>query len=299
VPAFTLEPTGAFDLSAAASFGFGPTEGADLPARPELALAFCTDDLRGHAGVELRQAAPDEPVEAELHGDADVAAVRRQVARVLSLDHDGEAWAAVGERDPLIGRLQAQYPGMRPVLFHSPWEAACWAVISARRPAAQAARVRDELGARLGATFELLGEERYAFPAPQALLDVAEGPALPEVKARRLREIARAALDGALDQRALIALDPEDAMARLQALPGIGPFYATLIVVRATGHADVLPAGEGRTLAAAGHFKGLGRPATAEELAEMAEAWRPFRTWASVLVHAAGRRAGLRPPGRR
>jgi DNA-3-methyladenine glycosylase II len=188
---------------------------------------------------------------------------------------------------------------MRPVLFHSPYEAACWAVISARRPAAQGAKVRDELSAALGASFQLHGERLHAFPTPEALLGVREAPGLPEVKAARLRDIAQAALDGALDQAELIALDPAEAMERVQELPGIGPFYATLIVVRATGHADVLPAGEGRTLAAAGHFKGLGRPATPEELAEMAEAWRPFRTWASVLVHAAGRRAGLRPLGRR
>ena len=32
--------------------------------------------------------------------------VRRQAARSLSLDHDGTDWPAVGERDPVIGRLQ-------------------------------------------------------------------------------------------------------------------------------------------------------------------------------------------------
>jgi DNA-3-methyladenine glycosylase II len=298
VPGFTLHPTGAFDLARAATFGFGPTQDADLQPRREMALAFCTDDFHGHAGVELRQPEPDGPVAAEVQGSDDLAAVERQVARVLSLDHDGVAWEAVGERDPVIGKLQAEHRGMRPVLFHSPYEAACWGVVSARRPAGQAAKVRDELSAQRGATFTLLGDTLHAFPTPEALLDVTEQPGLPEVKAARLRGIAQAALDGLLDQEALIALEPAEAMERVQRLPGIGPFYATLVVVRATGHADVLPPGEPRTLAGMGHFYGLGRPATPEELEAKAEDWRPYRTWASVLLHAAGRRAGLRPPPR-
>ena len=52
---------------------------------------------------------------------------------------------SVGERDPVIGALQRAHPGQRPVLFHSPYEAAAWSVISARRPAAQGAKVRAAL----------------------------------------------------------------------------------------------------------------------------------------------------------
>ncbi|MEA2296620.1 MAG: hypothetical protein QOE86_4259 [Solirubrobacteraceae bacterium] len=293
VPGFTIHPTGAFDLAAAAGFGFGPTTGADRPAEPRMALAFCTDDLAGHAGVELIQD-PAGEIRAEVQGGADLAMVERQVARVLSLDHDGAAWAAVGERDPVIGRLQAELPGLRPVLFHSPYEGAAWAIISARRPAGQAATTRFALAQALGATFQLHGHTLGAFPAPERLLEVEPMPGLPEVKAQRLRELARAAIDGRLDQPALIALDPEEALARMRELPGIGPFYASLIVVRALGHADVLAPDEPITKAATERYYG-----TDDVRAVGDERWRPFRTWASVLVHAAGRRAGLRAPPRR
>src|SRR5205085_1133386 len=63
---------------------------------------------------------------------ADAERVIAQAARVVSLDHDGTGYAALGERDPVIGRLQRTSGYLRPVLFHSPYEAACWAVISAR-----------------------------------------------------------------------------------------------------------------------------------------------------------------------
>ena len=40
---------------------------------------------------------------------------------------------------------------------------------------------------------------------------------------------------------------------------------------------------------AAGHFYGLGGPATVEQLTALAEAWRPFRTWATVLLRSSPR----------
>lgn len=42
--------------------------------------------------------------------NADPDAVRGQVARILSLDVDGRAFPAVGERDPMIGRVQPRQP---------------------------------------------------------------------------------------------------------------------------------------------------------------------------------------------
>ena len=75
-------------------------------------------------------------------------------------------------------------------------------------------------------------------------------------------------------------------MAELQSLPGIGPFYANLVVVRAAGFADVLPTNEPKLLAAVGDRYELGHPATVAELTAIGEAWRPRRTWAAVLVRA-------------
>ena len=81
--------------------------------------------------------------------------------------------------------------------------------------------------------------------------------------------------------------------ARVETLAGIGPFYADLILVRATGIADALPREEPRILGYVGHYYDLGGPATMPQLAEIAERWAPFRTWAVVLIRVAGDRAGL------
>ncbi len=283
---FAIEPRGPFSLERAAGFGFGPTTGAAPRFDGFMRLAFVVDGYREHAGVVLRQEG-DGAVLGELTGKADVGVVRSQVARVLSLDHDGDAWMGVGSRDPVIGRLQRELPGLRPVLFHSPYEGAAWSIISARRQARQAASVRRRLAEGNGASFELGGEALEAFPLPEALVALESFQGLDGVRLQRLQALARTAAAGSLDVERLLALGPVAATEEVLGLPGIGPFYAGLIVVRATGFADVLPANEPKVLDAAARFYGLEHRPEPSEFADLAEAWRPFRTWACVLLRVA------------
>jgi DNA-3-methyladenine glycosylase II len=98
----------------------------------------------------------------------------------------------------------------------------------------------------------------------------------------RLHGIARAALEGRLERESLLSMEPEEALAELRELPGIGPFYAALILLRAVGTTDVLATGEPRLR---GRVEELYDGAALEDVAER---WRPFRTWVSVLLRAGG-----------
>lgn len=287
---FTIEPRGPFSLALAASHVFGPREPA--PVVPLMRLAFCVDGFHELAGVVLTEG-PAGSVVGEVHGATDVAAVRDQVARIVSLDHDGRAWPAVGERDPLIGRLQARYPGFRPVLHYSPYEAAAWAILAGHRSGRQANSLRRRMGEALGATFELAGAPLSAFPTPSAILDAASLPVPSIEQDRRLRAVARAALDGVLDPARLRTLDPEAARAQVQALPGLGPFYAGLVAIRAVGPTDAASVEEPRLLTALHHYLGDEAPADAAALAQRMETWRPFRTWAVVLIRRAAYEDGI------
>lgn len=287
---FVITPRGTFSLAEAATFGFGQRDDGAFDG--VMRLAFGLDGTGRHAGVELRQ----DPATGSVHGTvrgsgaADLAAVQRQVERVLSLDYDSAEFLRAGERDPVLGRLQAAAPGLRPPLFYSPYEAAAWAVLSNRRPARQMRQVRDRLSRAHGAVFDLAGQQLAAFPAPAALLGVTEFPGVAPERIIRLHGVARAALDGQLDPARLRGLDPDAAIADLRSIPGIGPFSSELIVIRAAGFADVLPSAEPRALELAGRLYGLGGPATPEQLRGLAEPWRPFRTWAVVLIRAVTRR---------
>lgn len=288
---FTITPRGPFSLAEAATFGFGQRDDGGWDG--VMRMAFCLDGYQGHAGVEVRQDAAGT-----VHGTAQVRgggldAVVRQVARVLSLDHDATAFLRVAERDPVIGRLQAAAPGLRPPLFYSPYEAAAWAVLSARRPARQMQQIRRRLSEAHGEVFELAGEQLAAFPSPRQLLSVSSFPGIPQDKIRRLHGVADAALAGRLDVGHLRALGPEQAMAELQQINGIGPFYSALVVIRGTGFTDVLPVQEPKARELTAQLYQLDAPPGPEEFARIAEPWRPFRTWAVVLIRAvAGRILG-------
>jgi len=281
---FTLEPRGPFSLALAASHVFGPREPALVV--PLMRLAFCVDNLRELAGVVLTEG-PAGSIVGEVQGVADLAAVRDQVARILSLDHDGTGWPAVGERDALIGQLQGRYPGFRPVLHDSPYEAAAWAILAGHRSGRQANVLRGRLAESLGTSFDLAGTRLSAFPTPMAILDAPSLPLPSAEQDRRLRAVARAALDGLLDPARLRGLDPDVARAQVQALPGLGPFYAGLVAIRAVGPTDAASVEKPRLLAALRHYLGDAAPADTTALAARMDRWRPFRTWAVVLIRRA------------
>ena len=148
--------------------------------------------------------------------------------------------------------------------------------------------VRQRLSEAHGQVFELAGQSVAAFPTPQALLRVKELPAIPGDKLDRLRGVAEAAVAGRLDAARLLEAGPEAAMSELQEINGIGPFYSALIAIRGTGFADVLPVAEPRALALVARLYGLEEPVPAEKFSEIAEPWKPLRTWAVVLIRAAG-----------
>jgi DNA-3-methyladenine glycosylase II len=282
---FTIRPSGSFSLEEAANFGFG--QRMDTKWDGVLRFAFCVDGHREQVGVEIRQEHLD--VDCLMHGEADSSVVERQVARVLSLDYDGEAFLEVGRHDPIIGRLQAVAPGLRPPLLYSPYEAASWSIISARRPARQMAEVRRQLSEAHGRIFELAGQRMAALPLPEQLRAVHTFPGLTPEKIGRLHGVARAAMDGQLDVGRIQAMGPDVAMEDLRSLKGIGPFHSALIVMRGSGFADV-PVAEPQALEIAGRLYGLSGPPSEDEFLQMAERWKPFRTWAIVLIRAAGPR---------
>lgn len=150
------------------------------------------------------------------------------------------------------------------------------------------AEVRRELSQAHGATFQVAGEATSAFPTPRQLLDVASFPGIADERLARLHGVAQAALSGQLDADRLVSLGPESAMVDLKQIKGIGPFYASLVVIRATGFADVLPRDEPMVRALVTKLYKLDGPCSPEQLDEIAEPWRPLRTWAAVLIRAAG-----------
>ncbi len=287
-----LHVDGPFSLDAAAAFGFGPNTGRPKPDEHLMRLAFVTDDMEHQAGAVLRQERGGSLL-IEISGVPDPSPAADQVRRILSVDRPADGWIEAGHKDPVLGALQARHAGLRPVLFHSPYEAAAWGIIAQRRHRTQATALRRRLSAELGRPFELAGQTEYAFPLPERLRLLAAFPGMEPARVARLRGVAERALGGELDPGRLAALEPESALARLRAIPGIGPVYAGLILLRAVGVSDALTLGEPRLPSYLRHYYQLPDIPGDDAIRRLAEPWRPFRTWAGVLIRVAGDADGV------
>ncbi|MFD9703784.1 DNA-3-methyladenine glycosylase family protein [Lentzea sp. NPDC059081] len=251
---------GPWSLATSRAFweGFTPSE---LPRHDGEALrsTFLVEGEWRRASVSVTQRGATAVLELSGDGDLDLAAA--QVCRFLSLDVDGSGWPAVGARDPVIAGAQKAFSGLRPCGFYSPYEAAAWSVLAQRTSMAQAAEVKAALSVD------------GVFPSPAELrsLDLD----LPGRKQEYLRAVADAALDGLLDAATLRAMKPAVAVLAVQQVKGLGPFAAELVVLRGANEPDAVPHNESRLTDEV--RERYGRP-----LAEVSEAWRPYRTWASV-----------------
>ncbi len=78
----------------------------------------------------------------------------------------------------------------------------------------------------------------------------------------------------------------------LSSLPGVGPWTAHLVALRAAGHLDAFPAEDLGLRRAASLLSG--RDVSSRELVSMAEAWRPYRAVAAMHLWASLRHAQTR-----
>lgn len=251
---------------------------------PEPLVTAFTDDA-GDA-VAFRAVWTGEVVEVDFRSDLPAAQVEAHAARVLSLDVDASGLSEVAERDPVVARLLEGAEGRRPVCFGTPFEAAVWAVLSQRVSMAQARRVKEALAAALGTRMQIGGEEVIAFPGPAALAELDEFPGLWASKLERIRGLATVALAGDLDPAFLRSLDLDAAITHLESLPGIGPFGAMLVLARGAGHPDVPVPTLRRFRQAVAAAYDLSEEPDEPKLAELSEAWRPYRSWITYLLRS-------------
>ena len=104
-------------------------------------------------------------------------------------------------------------------------------------------------------------------------------------KQKALRAIAQAVADG-LDLDHLETLDAPEAIARMIAVPGIGPWTAECYLLFAVGHPDVFPARDVALQTAVGHALGMEVRPGEKALIAIAESWQPLRGVASRLFWA-------------
>ena len=207
----------------------------------------------------------------------DTTAGVERVRRLLDADCDPVAVDEVLGRDRLLRPLVSRRPGLRVPGHVDGNEIAVRAVLGQQVTVGAARTIAGRLTAELGKPVARPdGALTHLFPdvSTLATLDPQDLP-MPRARGRALVALCRALADGdvVLDRGA----GRDDTRAALLAIPGIGPWTADYVALRALGHPDVFLPGDIGTRDA---LTALRRdPATA---AEISQAWRPWRSYAQV-----------------
>jgi DNA-3-methyladenine glycosylase II len=123
---------------------------------------------------------------------------------------------------------------------------------------------------------------------------------LSRAKAATLLHLSTAISEGHFDLASVCALETGEAIRKMTALPGIGPWTAEVYLMFCGGHADIFPTGDVALQAAVGHALSLETRPSAKNLGVMAEIWAPWRSVAARLFwayYAAKMRRDVTPLG--
>jgi AraC family transcriptional regulator of adaptative response / DNA-3-methyladenine glycosylase II len=177
--------------------------------------------------------------------DADIAAIEKHFAR-----------------DKTLAPLVRRFSGIRVPGTWDPFEMAIRAIVGQQISVAGATTLMARIASRHGVT-------------PQSLMRARTNPGMPQTRWNTIRGLARAVARGEVTFERGATLD--ESIARLTALPGIGPWTAHYIAMRALREPDAFPHTDLGIRKAAGMISD-------RELLAKSEAWRPYRAYATMLL---------------
>jgi AraC family transcriptional regulator of adaptative response / DNA-3-methyladenine glycosylase II len=236
----------------------------------------------GTVGLELTDHVDEEgtafvPATFRLTDLRDLVAAVERARRLVDADCDPVAIRDAFAGDPVLGARVRAVPGLRVPGHVDGDELAVRAVLGQQVTVAAARTAAARLTAEHGQPLaEPHGGLTHVFPTAARLAELdPESLPMPRSRGRALVALCRALADGGL--RLDRGEDRDDVRRALLEIPGVGPWTADYIALRALGHPDVfLPTDIGIRDA----LRLLGRDPA--EVADLAEGWRPWRSYAQL-----------------
>lgn len=234
----------------------------------------------------------------------DLTTAMQRCRRLLDLDADPVAIDEHLSRDSLLAPLVAAAAGVRIPGAMDPAEMAIRILLSQHISTKAAATLTARLVRTLGEPFfggegtvvaggrasDTIG---WLFPPPAAIAEADPGllPGMPPTRLRSLRLLAAALADGSVDVGP--AADWTQARSQLLDIPGIGPWTAEMIALRAMGDPDAFPATD---LGVRNTAIALDLPGRPRGLIAHSTQWQPWRGYATQSLWAASDHAAARMP---
>ncbi len=167
------------------------------------------------------------------------------VARSLGVDRDLTEFYGAASRLPWLQPLAIQFRGVKPPRYRTLWESLVNAVVYQQVSLHAASAVVQRIIHAFGTLLESEGVPVYLFPEAEQVLaasdDALRGLGLSAGKLATLRRAADAIAAGTLDWDSLEQLPSAEVAERLRRIKGIGPWTATVILLRGLGRLDVFP----------------------------------------------------------
>ncbi|MDE3086377.1 MAG: DNA-3-methyladenine glycosylase 2 family protein [Acidobacteriota bacterium] len=235
----------------------------------------------GNGRVELTPAPDHVRARFVLADVRDLTAAVARCRHLCNLDADPEAVDRALAGDEALAPLVHKRPGLRVPGTVDGFETAVRAVLGQQVSVQGARTLAARLVAQAGepCAVGVPGLDRV-FPGPEELARALSGPldvGLPDQRRRALAGLSAAVAAGGLALDA--GADPAETTAALVALPGIGPWTAAYVALRALGDPDAFLDGDLGTRRAA---ERLGLGDTRAELTARSAQWRPWRAYAQM-----------------
>jgi DNA-3-methyladenine glycosylase II len=205
---------------------------------------------------------------------------RGALDRLLGLSVDLTPFAAMAERDPLLGPLALRLRGLRPPRFPTVFEAVVNGVACQQLSLDVGIHLLNRLTAAHGRPVSGEPAGPRAFPDPDRLAGLPpeelkrHGFSLS--KARTIVETAGAIAAGELDLESLDRLDDRAAVDRLTALRGIGRWTAEYVLLRGLGRLHVFPGDDVGAHNKLRRFFDIEGSLDYDGVARLAARWRPY-----------------------
>ena len=292
-----LHPTPPFDFELTAGYHtyFQARSGADTMADGVYRRLLDLDGRLALASVSSTGSMDSPQLLVELHGDglsdSDEEQAATQLHWMLGTQQDLVPFYRLASGDPPMAALVEEFRGLHLPRTATLFEGLTLAILGQQISASVARVMRLLLIERFGTSVEFDGVNYHAFPKPEAI--VASSPAelrtlkLTQRKSEYVHGIAAAAMQPEWSE--LPQLPDNEFVSRLVRMRGVGAWTAQWALVRGLARPDALPLGDLALRRGVSRLLREGEPVTDAEVEQVAERWRPWRSYATAYLFAAMR----------